>query len=227
MRQQKITARPDEVETFDCEQGSEDWHLLHLGIASASVFSVVMASGKEGGESVTRRKLLYKLAAEVLTGKPRKTYHNAYMDRGNAMEPGAREHYAFTRGVEVQRTGFVRRTIHRPFEEKPLVVGCSPDGLVGSGTVLEIKTMESDLLIEAAVRGTFPAEHRAQCQGSLWVTGREQCDLVLYDAELHPAMPTPSFILERDEAYIRRIRDAVEVFDYDLRQLVKQIRAMR
>jgi hypothetical protein len=36
----------------------------------------------------------------------------------------------------------------------------------------------------------------------------------------------PTFRFERDENFIRQMRDEVEVFDYDLRRLVEKIRGM-
>lgn len=54
-------------EIFICEQGSADWYEARRGIPTASMFSTVMASGRGGGESKTRRKYLLQLAGEILT----------------------------------------------------------------------------------------------------------------------------------------------------------------
>jgi YqaJ-like viral recombinase domain len=213
---------PDDVEVFALEQGSAEWFEARIGLMTASNFASIKASGKDGGESKTRAKLMRRLAGEILTGEPGETYKNSYMDRGNAMEGTAREHYAFTHGVEIERVGFVRRTIPRP-GMPPLVVGCSPDSFVGEDRVIEIKTMMPELLIELAERGIPPTEHRAQCQGSLWVTGRSVCDLMFF----YRGMPiAPTFSFERDETYIKELRDACEVFDYELRKLIARIKAM-
>ncbi len=125
-----------------------------------------------------------------------------------------------TRGVELERVGFVIRELADGRK-----VGCSPDRFVGSDGVLETKTMRPDLLIDLALKGAagFPSEHRAQCQGILWVTGRLWLDLKLF----YRRMPvSPTFKIFRDEVYIRELAEAIEVFDYDLQQLVKKIRAM-
>jgi hypothetical protein len=48
-------------------------------------------------------------------------------------------------------------------------------------------------------------------------------DLVCF----YRGMPTNAvFTVERDEVYIRRLREELERFDYDLRMLVNKIRAM-
>lgn len=221
----KVAPKDDEVEVFqDVEQGSEDWFRLRLGMCTASNFATIMAGGVGGGESKTRALLLRKLAGEILTGEPAENYSNAAMQRGNAMEAAAREHYAKRTFADIAQVGFVKRTINNPLGV-PLVIGASPDAFVGKDRVLEIKTMRPDLLIEVALKGAggFPPEHRAQCQGTLWVTGRDECDLMLF----YTGMPiAPTFLVERDDVYIRRIAEEVEKFDWELHQLVAKIRGM-
>jgi hypothetical protein len=185
-----------------------------------------MANGKDGGESATRRELLYRLAGERITGVPSDTYVSRDMQRGIDMEPAARDYYARTRFVELEQVGFVRRTIHSPFGN-PLVVGCSPDSFVGSGRkkLLQIKTMKPELLIALAEKGAagFPGEHRAQCQGEMWVAGAEELELMIF----FEGMPVaPTFRMEPDLGYQKQIKDACEVFDYDLRKLVEKIQSM-
>lgn len=209
----------DEVEVFpDVKQGTDEWRRLRAGIVTSSVMRDVMASGKNGDDSKMREKLLNRLAGEIVTGEPAEEGFSSFaMERGKLMEEEAREHYAFTRGVDLHRIGFVRRTL-----ANGLVVGCSPDSLIGDDTVLEIKTMKPELLIPLARRGTFPSEHRAQCHGSLWVTGRSVCRLVVYYRGM-PIMPT--FRIERDDAYIRELSEAVEVFYWELNKLVAWVRS--
>ena len=211
--------RAGEVDVFDFEQGSDEWLMARLGMPTASVFATIMADGRDGGDSIGRRKLLYQLAGELLTGEVAETFTNAAMMRGKEMEPEACEHYAFTRDVELERVGFVVRTLPRGQR-----VGCSPDRfVVGQDKVLETKTMRPDLLIELAQRGTFPTEHRAQCYGTLWVTGRSLCDLMIFYRNMPIA---PTFTLERNELYIRQIAEAVEVFAYELKGVVEHVRNM-
>lgn len=207
------------VELFDVEQGSNDWLMMRLGMPTASNFGVIMASGEGGGESKERRKLLNVLAGEILTGEVSETYSNEAMRRGKEMEPEACAHYAFTRDEELEPIGFAVRTMPRGQR-----VGCSPDRkIVGKPAGLETKTMRPDLLIDLASRGTFPSEHRAQCQGTLWVLDWEWLDLMVF----YRGMPVaPTWRLVRDEHYIRQISDAVEVFEWELRKLIERVRNM-
>jgi hypothetical protein len=194
------------IQIFDFDQGGEAWAQARCGIPTASRFADIMAKG----EGKTRRKYLYELAGEIMTGEPAKGYTNAAMERGKVMEDEARDHYAFMKDVEPTRVGFVRNG------DK----GCSPDSLIGERKVLEIKTKEPHVLIEAIVRGSFPPEHKAQCQGALWVCERDVVDISCY----WPKMPPLILSAGRDEEFIRNLADEVSRFNDDLRALVARLR---
>ena len=198
------------IEIFDFDQGSPEWYAARMGIPTASEYSTVMASGKGGGESKTRATYMRKLAGEILTGEPMESYSNSNMDRGKVMEPEARELYGFVHDCELRQVGFVRNGN----------TGCSPDSLIGEDGALEIKTAFPHILIDILDRGKFPAEHVAQCQGVLWVSGREWIDLVVYWPKL------PLFVKRayRDESYIGGLASAVGTFNVELAALVTKIR---
>lgn len=198
------------MQIIECEQGTSEWHLARAGIPTASMFATVMASGSGGGESKTRRKYLHQLAGEIITGEPTDGYSNAHMERGKALEPEARRTYAFMADADPQQIGFIRNG------QK----GASPDSLIGSDGSLEIKTKLPELLIDCLLSDTFPAEHRKQCQGVLWVAEREWIDLAVY----WPKMPLFVKRAYRDEKLIREIAEAVDKFNEDLAAVVDRIR---
>lgn len=213
-----VVPKKSPVEIIDCVQQSLEWFEARLGFATASNFGTIMASGKDGGESLTRTALLHKLAGERLSGQPAENFQSAAMKRGNDMEPEAREYYSRTNFATLTPVGFIKRTL--PNGD---VVGCSPDSLIGKDGALEIKTLAPDLMIKQMLRGTIPPEHRPQLHGTLWVAGLEWIDLLLF----YRGMPVaPKFRVERDEAYIKEISDRVEVFNWELRKLVEKIRSM-
>lgn len=199
------------AEIIVCDQNSEDWYRARMGIPTASEFATVMAKGKGGGESKTRQTYLYKLAGEIITGEPMDSYSNAHMERGKLMEDEARNHYEFMTGDSCERVGFIRSGRK----------GASPDSLVGSTGLVEIKTKLPHLLIEAMFRGEFPPEHKAQCQGQLWVAEREWLDIAIY----WPGMPLFVTTATRDEAYIRELSDSVDAFNEELDRVVERVRA--
>lgn len=198
------------IQIFDCDQNSSEWYEARRGIPTASMFATVMAKGRSGGESLTRKKYLYKLAGELLTGDVQEGYSNAHMERGHEMEPDARNMYALMTDAQPELVGFVRNGPK----------GASPDSLVGDTGMLEIKTKLPDLLIDVLIRDEFPAEHKAQCQGALWVAEREWIDIAVYWPKL------PLFIKRayRDEAYIADMSRAVDAFNSELAEVVEKVR---
>lgn len=88
--------------------------------------------------------------------------------------------------------------------------------------MLEIKTTLPDLLIDIHLRGEFPPEHLAQCQGNLWVAERESIDIAIF----WPRMPLYVQTIHRDEAYISRLASAVDEFNSELAYVVQQMRKL-
>lgn len=227
----KAKAPPtDDVEFFfDIQQKSDDWFELRRGIPTASKFAAILADGRNGEPSATRDKYMRFLAGEIVTGQVAETFRAEAMERGTRMEPEARDWYARTRFADLTPVGFVRRTVrvfdalgcHAPTSD--FVIGCSPDSQVTKRKGLEIKTMAPHLLGEVKERGAggFPTEHRAQLQGTMLTCGWDEMDLVLY----YTGWPKPPvFAVQRDEAYIARLKAEIEKFDYELKALVERWR---
>jgi YqaJ-like viral recombinase domain len=219
----KKAAPKEDVEFYyDVEQRSEEWFELRRGLITASKLSAVMASGKDGAESLTRDKYMKLLAGELLSGQVAETFRSEAMERGNRMEPEAREYYERTRLVDLKPVGFVRRTMLTL--DGSFVVGCSPDSQVSERKGLEIKSMAPHLLVDVKLRGAggFPAGFRAQLQGTLRFCGWDEMDLLLF----YTGWPNPPvFTVERDESFIREIDEKTEKFAYELKQLYNRILA--
>jgi YqaJ-like recombinase protein len=217
----------DIVEVFseeDVPQRSEAWFEIRRGVPTASKFSVIMAEGKDGEASKTREDYMHKLAGEILTGQVGETFRSEAMERGVAMEPEALDWYEQNFFVEIERVGFVRRTVHTPLGE-PFTVGGSSDGRIpAKRKIIEVKTMRPDKLIKVTKRGAagFPSEHHAQCQGNIWIDGAETCDLILF---YRGWKSPPKFTIERADKFIDRLKDEVERFVYELNMLVKEIKS--
>lgn len=193
-------------EFFDCDQGSPEWFAARAGIVTASELKSVLAKG----EGKVRKSYMLRLAGERITGVPAETYENHHMLRGRSMEAEARELFAFVHDAQPQQVGFIRNGD----------VGCSPDSLLGADSVLEVKTKIPALLIEAILRGGMPPEHRAQCQGALWITEREFVTVVCY----WPDMPLFVHRERRDEKYIKTLQSEVSQFNDELAAIVERVR---
>lgn len=194
----------------DVEQGSEAWFRARMGRPTASRFATVLAKGKGGGESVTRRKYLYQLAGEIISGEPAESFSNAHTERGKLMEPEARAAYAFLRDAAPVQVGFIHNEI----------AGASPDSLLGDKGILELKTKLPDLLVECIMSGEFPAEHKAQCQGCLWIAEREFVDIAVY----FPRMPLFVSRAYRDEFFIGTLVKEIKAFNQELVDIVAKLR---
>ena len=86
--------------------------------------------------------------------------------------------------------------------------------------MLEIKTALPHILVERILQDDFPAEHRAQCQGNLWVAEREWIDAKIY----WPKMPNFVKRAYRDEGYIANLSGAVNAFNDELSEIVSRLR---
>lgn len=195
------------VEIITCDQGTDEWRKARAGIPTASEFSTVLAKG----EGKTRRTYMLKLAGEILTGEPMESYSNVHMERGKVMEDEARDLYAFMQDADPTRVGFIRNG------DK----GCSPDSLIGDDGGLEIKTALPHIQIERILKDELPAEHKAQVQGSMWVSERNWWDFVSY----WPNLPLLCVRVYRNDTYIENLAGEIARFNDDLAKTVETIRA--
>lgn len=192
---------------INCEQGSTEWLAARAGIPTASEFHSILAKG----EGKMRRTYLMRLAGEIITGTHADTFSNIHMQRGQVMESEARDAYSFLANIEPERVGFI--------VNDSLGVGYSPDSLIGSDGLLEIKTKLPHLMVDLLLKDEFPKEHIAQCQGGLWVSEREWIEIVCY----WPGMPKLIKRVSRDESYIANLASEVERFKVELSEIVERI----
>jgi hypothetical protein len=215
------TKKPEpksELVILDVVQGSTEWFEARKGIPSASKFGTIMASGKDGSESITRLEYLRRLAGEVITGRvAEETFKSGAMERGKEMEPRAIADYERRRNVTVQRVGL-------GINFSGLKKCCaSPDGLVGFDGGLETKTMRPDKMIPLLERGaTMQPEHRAQVFGNMLVFERDWWDFKIF----YEGMPPLEVKVRRDEAYIRELHNGIQIFNHDLQTMVAKLKAM-
>lgn len=197
----------------NCEQGSPEWYAVRAGVPSASEFATVLASGKGGAPSKTRRDYILTLIGERLTPTQAERYTNAAMERGKEMEAEARKAYQFLNDAELTPVGFMQLATPN--------CGASPDSLVGSDGLLEIKTKIPKLLFDCRLQNPprLPPEHVAQVQGQLMVSGRQWVDFFAYWPGLKPFQ----IRVQRDEAYIARLRIEIADFNTELNTLMEQL----
>ncbi len=203
----------------ECVQNSANWYAAKVGILSASSFKDILAEGK----GLMRKAYMHRLAAERLTGEFSETYTNGYMEGGHVVEDEIRNAYAFLHDAEPSRVGFVTLDDGS--------AGCSPDSLIGDTGGLEIKSALPNLVVGYIEADRFPAEHMAQVQGTLWITGREWWDIAIgpragKGTEARIATGVPYFFKRayRDETFIAELAVQVARFNDELAALVERIR---
>lgn len=189
----------------DLIQSSAEWHQARCGVITASEFSKVLAKG----DGLTRKGLLYRKAAERITGNIEPSYSNKSMEEGKKKEPRARELYIEHSGNQVVECGFIKNGN----------IGYSPDGLIGEDGLIEIKSPEANQHIETLLSDKVPIGHKPQIQGGLYVSGRKYLDYVSFC----PGMPIFIKRVERDEEYIMTLGAELLTFELDLQQLVEKI----
>ena len=182
----------------DVVQGSEEWRTLRLGIPTASGFHRII-SPKQLKPSAQRHRYLAELLVEKQTGRPYDMAATSWMGRGTALEDEARKFYEFQTGVDVEQVGFITNDAG--------TIGGSPDGLVGSDGIVEIKCRSAARHVEVLM-GTVELASMGQVQGLLWLTERAWCDVVHYC----PGLKQDITRVERDDNTVEHIAAAVVEF---------------
>jgi len=167
------------------DQNTEEWFALKLGKFSASWFKDLFAAKN----TATYQKAIYKIVYERLTNEVPESFSNHWTERGHEFEPLAAEEYERQTFNEVSDGGF--------FELNEWV-GCSPDRLVGSDGLVEIKCPAYNTMINYLLSQKVPSIYMKQIQGQLYVTGRKWCDFLAYHPKLKPLI----IRVERDEKMI-------------------------
>jgi putative phage-type endonuclease len=155
------------------KQGTEEWKLARLGKVTASRVSAARA--KKG--TATRADYIADIITERLTGSPIESYTNAYMEWGTANEPLARAAYEIRTSIWVEQVAIVDHPTIASF-------AASPDGLVWTDGLLEIKCPKTSTHLNWMMKGTVPSEHKNQMLAQLACTGREWVDFVSFDPRL-------------------------------------------
>jgi putative phage-type endonuclease len=155
------------------EQGTEEWKLARLGKVTASRVSAARA--KKG--TATRADYIADIITERLTGSPIESFTNAYMEWGTANEPLARAAYEIKTGIWVEQVAIVNHPTIPNF-------AASPDGLVWTDGLLEIKCPKTSTHLNWMMKGEPPSEHKHQMLAQLACTGREWVDFVSFDPRL-------------------------------------------
>ena len=170
----KPMPRPKHDGGLSAVQGTPEWLAERAGHLTASAVKDAMAKVKTG-EAAGRRNLRLKLATERLTGLPSPDiYKNAAMIWGTEHEAEARRAYEVLTGEIVEEVGFCRHPTTK-------WLGASPDGLIGTEGMAEIKCPLSTTHLEYIEQDVVPAAYKQQMTLQMLVCNRLWVDFFSYD----------------------------------------------
>jgi putative phage-type endonuclease len=186
------------------DQGTPEWLMERCGKVTASRMADVMATIKTG-EAASRANYRAELVAQRLTGQLEAGFTNAAMQWGTEQEPFARASYEIMRGVFVEEVGFVPHP-------QIMMAGASPDGLVGSDGMVEIKCPNTATHIAFLLDGKIPQKYQLQMAWQMACCGRQWVDYASFDPRMPEYLRLKVVRYAATEAGIPAIEAAVRQF---------------
>jgi predicted phage-related endonuclease len=160
-------------------QGTPEWLSARTGILTASEMKHIITPAKlQYSNSEKERAHLYELAAQRINNYVEPQYWSDAMLRGQSDEPFAKEYYA-KHYAPVEDCGFITN------DKWGFTLGYSPDALVGSDGLIEIKSRVQKYQFETIISGEVPTEYMLQLQTGLLVSGRAWIDFISYCGGMH------------------------------------------
>jgi putative phage-type endonuclease len=184
-------------------QGTPEWKQLRAGKATASRIADIIAKTKSG-YSTSRENYLTELVIERF-GVINDGFTNAAMQWGTETEPLARAQYELESGALVEQVAFVD---HPTIE----MSGASPDGLIGSDGLLEIKCPNPATHFNYLLENKVPEKYKAQMAWQLACTGRKWADFVSFDPRVPEGLQYFQIRFVPEPGYIEMLESEVIVF---------------
>lgn len=199
------------------QQGSEEWFAARLGKVTASRVADVMAKTKTG-YSTSRKNYAVELALERITKRRQEGFSSAAMAWGTEQEPNARAAYEMHCGILVEEVGLI---------DHPRIpmAAASPDGLVGTRGLLEIKCPNPATHLETVLSCKPDPRYIPQMFWQMACTGREWVDFVSFDPRFPEAKQLFVCRVERDEEVIAELEAEVQSFLGEVETIVRKLEA--
>jgi len=188
------------MKILNVTQGSPEWHAARAGIVTASELDKIISPTGKIRTGATPDGYLARKLAERWLGRPVESGSSWAMEQGSLREVDVVALVENRLEVDVQRVGFV--TTDDGF------FGCSPDGMIGENTGLEAKCPQPEAHMRYLTAGELPEQYAMQVHGGMAVTGATSW----YFTSHYPGLPWFVLKVERDEAIVAAILDAVSAF---------------
>tara|TARA_R110000824_G_scaffold95990_13_gene230379 strand:- start:635 stop:1282 length:648 start_codon:yes stop_codon:yes gene_type:complete len=193
------------MKIVDCEQRSPEWFEARLGKVTASRVGDAMDTLKNGNPGMKRKNYARELLAERITGVEAEFYVNKAMQWGTDHEDEARNLYAFQTDADGEDVGLV---LH-PWIDN---AAASPDWLVGSDGLVEIKCPNSTTHLDTLLANDVPTGNLLQIHFQMICTGRDWCDFVSFDPRMPGEMSMFIKRVHRDADMDDQINLSIEAF---------------
>ena len=194
------------------QQRTEEWLTARAGKVTASCLDDVMAAKTTAGY----QNYMAKLICERLTGRAEQTPVSAAMQRGTDLESLARDFYVVEMGAMVEEVGFY---------EHPSILnsGASPDGIIGTDGLIEIKCPNTATHIKTLESKKPALKYMRQMQWQMACTGRKWCDFVSFDDRLPEHLSFFCTRIERDDEMIAELEKSVTTFLNELEAKINKL----
>lgn len=188
------------MKIHDVKQKSVEWMILRSGLPTASEFDALLTPLFKVKTGEGPKTYLHKKLAEWWQGGPLLGFNVFDMDQGQMLEEQAVPWYELEFNTKIDRVGFCTTDDGR--------VGCSPDGLLGDDSGIEIKCPAVHTHVGYLLAGVIPPDYAAQVHGCMYVTGRKSWKFLSHRRHF------PPLVLEipRDEEIQEKINEAIQTF---------------
>lgn len=176
----------------DIVQGSEEWFYLRLGKFTCSDAQAILTNGK-GLDTLAFTKVAEKLTKKIADG-----YTNDAMERGKELEDLARSAYELETGEVVEKIGFIE---HSDW------VGGSPDGLIKTDGLVEIKCPTDRVFVEYMFFKKIDPKYMAQMQMQLLISERKWVDYVVFNPNFEKQLIIRR--VNRDEEMLTKLHTGI------------------
>ncbi len=186
----------------ELEQRSWAWFEARAGkITGSELGNLITDKGKIRAWSTGMpNSYLHRKLAEKWRGQPLQSFQGNYQtDQGNMEEHRARKYFSSLLESDIQTIGGI--------ESDDGQLWCSPDGLIGETTGLEIKCPNADTHVGWLLAGQqVPEEHVLQCQFALYVTGWQEWQFLSFCRDM------PHLAVTVEPGDFQTIHEAIEEF---------------
>ena len=198
----------------------ESWLKARLGRCTASRIGDATRQLKKGGWGADRENYKMELIAERLTGQSKQRYISEAMVWGQQVERDALLAYQARTGNVVDTSMW--------FAPHPTIEwsGASPDALVGTDGMVQIKAPETSTFVKALLTKAIDPDHHAQVQWEMACTGRKWSDLILFDPRINdPRYRMIRWRIERDDLWIANAEEMVRAFLKEIEDALATVNA--